>query len=145
MSQSQWPSETIGKEPRHLIGTQCKAILLQQYWYKGELAETANVAYLMLGDEWISLSIDAGVIFWRERPGPPEEISKELSGDDFSYPIVDIGAPCGLVGRVLTNITSKPIQGGSQVALFFQGGSELVFNNIEDNTSFEINEGPANS
>jgi hypothetical protein len=137
-TQKQWPFETIGKEPMHLIGMPCKAILIQQYRYKGELAEPANVAYLQLGETWTSLSIDAGVIFWRERSEPPQEISKENRGEDCAYPIVDIGAAHSLIGDVLSDIISKPIPGGSQVSLVFEIGFMLQFSNIDDKTSFEI-------
>lgn len=130
--------ETIGKEPRHLIGMPCKALLIQQYWYKGKLTEPASVAYVQLGETWISLSIDAGVIFWRERSEPPKEISNKESGEDFSYPIVDLGTPNGLVGEVLADIIGQPFDGGSQVSLIFANGFKLAFKNFEDNTSFEI-------
>jgi hypothetical protein len=67
----------------------CRALLAQEYWYRGQLVSNANVLFLRLNEVlWHRFFIDAGVVFWRtvETPDPP------AGDDDDTYPQTDVAA-----------------------------------------------------
>ena len=64
---------------RHQV---CNALLVQEYWYRGELVDEANVLFLRLdGDSWHRFFIDAGIVFWKtvEAPDVPGQDQRLLA------------------------------------------------------------------
>lgn len=84
-----------GKIPA-LTGLVCQELLCQQYWYKGQLEEEANIIYLKFGDVWHRLYFDCSMIFWRSNDSTP--VNYQLKDEGYNYPIVDLAQKFDLKG-----------------------------------------------
>lgn len=107
----------------------CRALIAQEYWYRGELVSDGNVLFLRLEDGvWHRFSIDAGVLFWKtvEAPDPPEE------DRDHRYPHKDIAKLHGLTGKRLSTVSAADLPGGGELHLGFEGGNAVVLRNVDD-------------
>jgi hypothetical protein len=126
--------EINGSQPT-LTGQTCEEILCQEYWYRGELKNPANVIHLRCGGRWHRLYFDWGVVFWREDGDEPAGYCEWKEGDD-EFRTVDIGKQLDLCGRVVESVVATPIEAGSQVAFRFEGGRRLVFSCENDVTKY---------
>ena len=122
----------VSGEPPDLHQVRCDALLCEQYWYEGKLHTPANVIYIQVGDIWHRLTFDSSIIFWRTQAERPEhylmpEIEAEAKLDD-------VGTRLDLAGRVLESYEMSLIPGGSQVRFMFEGGRQVTFQDINDNT-----------
>jgi hypothetical protein len=130
---SESPLEVNGT-PSNLVGKRCEALVCQEYWYNNKLVEPANAICLCADGRWYRLYFDCGIIFWRAEGGPLESLEAlELKG---SYRVVDLATPRGLRSRRIIGCQMKPIDYGSQVVLSFEGGTQLVFRNLEGITTY---------
>jgi hypothetical protein len=108
---------------------ECRALIAQEYWYRGELISDANVLFLRLqNDTWHRFLIDAGVVFWSTVAAP--EAPEEDSG--YRHPHKDIGVLYGLVGKRLSTVSTADLPGGGELRLDFDGGETLILRNIDD-------------
>jgi hypothetical protein len=124
----------IGRAP-DLAGKRCDAIVCQQFRYRGELAEPANVVHLQFDGSWHRLSIDCGVVFWGTERQAPRAWSVEEEGWD--YPLEDLGSTIGLVGACLRAYEMEPSPpDGARVVFHFEGGHRLAFENVDDRTCY---------
>jgi len=120
----------------------CDALLVKEYWYRGELASEANVLFLRLNDVWHRFFIDAGVVFWKtvEAPDPPADEA------EHSFRLTDIGAGHGLMGRRLSAIEAIDLPGGGALRLAFEGGPTIILNNQNDASRLIVErDGPASA
>ena len=118
----------------------CHALLVQEYWYRGELVNEANVLFLQLNDVWHRFFIDAGVVFWKTvvAPNPPPDEAEHSSR------LTDIGARHGLMGRRLSAIEAIDLPGGGALRLAFEGGPTIILNNQNDASRLIVErDGPA--
>jgi hypothetical protein len=128
-----FPLEIDG-DPPALAGQRCDALLVQQYWHKGELYEPANVIYMQFAGNWHRLFFDRGIIFWRTCESRPER-NADIQ-DEFSYPLIDLGTQLGLTGVMLERCEAESIQRGSQVRMTFSNGVRVVFEDVDDTTLY---------
>src|SRR5437764_3808780 len=107
----------------------CRALIAQEYWYRGELVSDANVLFLRLEDDiWHRFFIDAGVVFWKTaaaREAPKED-------DDHHYPHTDIGVLYGFTGKRLSNVSTADLPGGGELRLDFDSGEAIILRNVDD-------------
>ena len=131
--------ETDGAPPP-LTGSSCEALLCQQYWYAGELADEADVLWLKLAGQWYQLFFDAGVVHWCDQEGEPE--AKPNSEDGLlSYPVVDLAARFGLKGRVISDTSLVETTQGEAFSLAFGQAGTLTFVNLGDRTEIRYRRG----
>ncbi len=123
----------INGEPPAIARAVLEELRCQQYWYRGELAEEANVTFLQCNGVWHRLYFDCGIIFWREDVEAPT--SFEAPEIEASYPIVDIGRQLLLTGQVLERYEMTTIPGGSQVEFLFANGRRFIVRNVDDRTT----------
>lgn len=124
--QGQWPS---------INGEIVDALLCQEYYYEGALAEPANVIYFKVGSVWHRLTLDCGVIFWRrEEVGPEAYAAPEINAE---YKIIDLGTRLGIVGSVIITLEPSPVPGGVGVSVLFSNGRRTFFKNQDDVTTYE--------
>jgi hypothetical protein len=120
--------------PANLVGKRCEALLCQEYWYDDKLVEAANAVCLCADGCWYRLYFDCGIIFWRAEGGPLESLEAvEIKG---SYQVIDLATSRGFRGRRIIGCEMKPIDYGSQVVLSFEGGTQLVFRNLDNITTY---------
>src|SRR5437870_317540 len=98
----------INGEPPRLVGLPCDELLVQQYWYRGELIEPANVVHLEFGGRWHRLYFDSGIVFWRPHDRAPEGVPQ--GEDEFAYPLIDLGQQFGVRGVELDRMEAAPIE-----------------------------------
>ena len=122
--------EVVGSPP-NLPGRTCEALLCQQYWYRGELAEAANVLYLKVdGLLWQRFLFDSGILFWREVDAPDAIATSPT--DEYHYPIADIGARFGLPGQRISGMSAHDDGRRAELHLTFGSGSRLTLWNQND-------------
>jgi hypothetical protein len=116
----------------------CSALLVQEYWYQGELEDEANVLFVRLDDRWHRFFIDAGLVFWKsvESPDLPP------SAADHSYRVNDVGSAYDLKGKRLAQIEAVDLDGGGAIRLAFEGGSLVILENRNDRSRLRIEHGP---
>jgi hypothetical protein len=124
---------TENGEMPNLQGSVCQEIICQQYWYKGELVEPANVVYLKFSEKWHRLSIDCGVIIWRKHEGPPTTIPMQKGL--YSYLLEDLAGKYGCKGQTLLSLDSRSFKGGAEVSFVFLDRRKMTFRNVKDCTS----------
>ena len=128
------PLEFDGPHPG-VTGQTCQEILCQEFWYRGQLTNPANVIHLRCDDRWHRLYLDNGVIFWREDGEKTAGYAAWKDGD-VEFRTLDIGSQLNLRGLVVQSVVATPTDSGSQVAFRFEGGRELVFRCEHDVTSY---------
>lgn len=120
-------------EPPRLASLRCEGVLCEQYWYRGELDDPANVIYLRFESRWHRLTFDNGIVFWRMRSeSPAPYLMPELEAE---VKLDDLGARLGLVGRVLDSYVGRAIRGGAEIEFRFEGGVDVLFRNVDDRTT----------
>jgi len=107
----------------------CTGLIAQEYWYQGEQITEANVMFLQLEDGmWHRFFVDAGVVFWKTVavPNPPGE------DGDHRYPLTDIGAVHGVLGRRLSSVSAVEVPNGCEIRLEFEGDKSVILHNADD-------------
>ena len=131
--------QIIGSIP-DLIGYQCEDLLVQEYWYRGELADPANIFFLKpRGKPWQRFFFDCGVLFWRENALFPD-VQDTDPADERHYVIVDLGVRFSIRGRRLQQIDLKGLPPLIELSLRFDGNLLLTLRNdaVQDVSSFEV-------
>jgi hypothetical protein len=116
----------------------CRALIAQEYWYRGELVTEANVLFLRLADVlWHRFFIDTGVVFWKtvDEPDAPYEEG------DHRYPHRDIGVLHGRIGKRLANIRTIDLPGGGELRLEFDDGKAIIVHDIDDCSTLAVEAG----
>nr|WP_255656824.1 aquaporin [Lysobacter lactosilyticus] len=126
----------VNGEAPGLAGKACEAVLLQQYWHKGVLVEPANVIHMRFSGVWHRLYFDYGIVFWRISDAPPEPGSD--TDYEWEYPLEDLGAAAEVIGIPLDHYSMKPVVGGSTVELCFETGKRIIFENVDDHTTYRV-------
>ncbi|MES0491269.1 MAG: hypothetical protein ABUK01_14845 [Leptospirales bacterium] len=127
----------INGEWPELLNKKLDELIIQEYWYKGKLTEQVNSIWLNIQNVWHRLYFDFGIIFWRKYNDRPNNY--EFNPDDmYNYPLREITSKLQLKGQVIKDCTGCAIPGGSQVIFFFANNQQLIFKNINDNTTYEI-------
>lgn len=124
-----------GKAPV-LAGKTCEAVLLQQYWHKGILVEPANVIHMQFSGVWHRLYFDYGIVFWRIGDLPPETWSD--ADHEWDNPLEDLGAAAAVIGTHLDHYSMEPVKGGSAVELCFKSGKRIIFEDVDDHTTYRV-------
>lgn len=119
--------------PPVLIGHTCEALICQQYWYKGELGDEADVVFLKVDGHWYQLYFDNGILFWRTRNEAPVP-SAEDDGV-FSFPLIDLGMEYGIQGGKISNSVCEEILQGAKVTIDFAQHGIVEIVNAGDKTS----------
>jgi hypothetical protein len=124
---------TVHGTPPQLASLSCDELLCEQYWYRGELEEPANVIYLRFASQWHRLAFDNGIVFWRtqsERPAPytMPDLEAETKLDN-------LGARLRLAGRILDAYRSRAVPGRCEVEFLIERGVKVLFRNIGDHTA----------
>ena len=85
-------------EFRRLVeGKPCLSLIVQRYWYDGQLEDEANVLFLQMAeDRWLRFFFDCGVFFARE-----EEEPSLLDGvaEPLKFTAADLSARHGFEGQ----------------------------------------------
>ncbi|KPK40341.1 MAG: hypothetical protein AMJ69_02605 [Gammaproteobacteria bacterium SG8_47] len=124
--------ETDGIPPR-LNNQVCEAIICQQYWYRGKLAQEVDALSLKVNGRWHQLYFDAGVVFWRMRSEGP--VPAEHKPDDpFDFPLVDLGEQFDIKGCLITDCVTEPVIGGARVSMSFEDKGTLVVTHSDSET-----------
>lgn len=50
----------------------------------------------------------------------------------------DLGQTLGVAGRVVRNVITQPVERGSEVAIEWDSGDQLVFRDVDDKTGFHV-------
>ena len=127
------PLDIQGKVPA-LAGTTCDDLLCLEYWHEGALVDPANVIFIRADGIWHKLSFDSGIIFWTSGAEPIK--SFEAPEIASVYRQVDLGKKYRFAGRRIDGCEAAAIDGGSKVSIAFQGGGSIVFQSIDDVTSY---------
>jgi hypothetical protein len=125
--------ETNGITPK-LSGHICEALLCQQYWYRGKLANELDVLFIKADGRCHQLYFENGVVFWRSQAETPKPYVAQL-GDEFDYPLVDLAAKYKLNGQLITDLAVEPMPQGAKVTIAFENGARLVIYHQENQTS----------
>ncbi|WP_148261962.1 hypothetical protein [Methylomonas methanica] len=111
-------------------------LIAQEYWYKGELVEAANVLWLKVSGKWHRLYFDYGIVFWRESNEEPHYVKPDAN-EDYDYPLNDLTEKYNLYGKTIESCEGAVIAGGSQVVFKFVNSKTIIFKSINDSTSIE--------
>lgn len=128
----------INGTPPLLTNQLCEALLCQQYWYQGKLAQEVDVLLLKVNGHWHQLYFDEGIVFWRlqqEAPVPTEQ----QEGNPFAYPLIDIGEKFAIVDEVITDCITEPLIDGAQVTIVFEDKGSLIITHSENRTRLQFN------
>jgi hypothetical protein len=117
-----------------LAGGTCRSLIVQEYWYEGELVSEANVLFLQLDEGWHRFFIDAGVVFWQAVAGPEAPPDSGL----HRYRHTDFGSRHDLVGRKLERVCTADLPDGGEIQIAFEGGRRLVLQNVNDESSLVV-------
>jgi hypothetical protein len=131
----------VNGDPPRLVGTTCDELLIQQYWYRGELVDPANVAYLRFAGSWHRLCFDLDIVFWQPATEPPECCAPDDAG--YGYTLVDIGGQLNLQGIVLDRLVTEGTEDGVEVNLAFCNEVEVVFHHVADTDTTNYRVQPA--
>jgi len=113
-----------------LIGSRCDALLVQQFWMRGELVSSANVLLAKFEGVWFRVCLDGGVVFWRSDVPAPAALSVPEEGWD--YPHVDVATPNGLIGQTLSALSITETAAGCKIVFTFSNGRVLLFEEAHD-------------
>lgn len=122
-------------------------LIRQEYWYKGNLSEHANVIFLQVNDElWHRFFIDAGDLFWKIVSSPDE--ADTTADEEFHYTHVDeMAKRSDLRGRTIEAVVAMDKGTSleltvSELHVRLSGGVTLVLHNetltSSDHSTFAI-------
>ncbi len=124
-----------------LTGARCRSLLAQEFWHNGKQVSAGNVLFLAVeGGAWHRIVLDGGTGFWRVEaepslPGP------EMDSEEYGqYPVTDIGAKYGLVGRKIISVRLQDTLEAAELLIDFDDGTTLALRDLleGDETNFEI-------
>lgn len=129
--------DVVGRWP-DFQGKALDALIAQESWFEGERDDEANVVWLCGAGAWHKLYFDDDAVFWKTVPAGPNTAG---SDDTADFPLNDLAARHSLTGQRITDCTGDYLDGGSEVALHFEGGRTVTFRNRFDTTSVIVAEG----
>jgi hypothetical protein len=117
-----------------VAGEVCETLLLQSYYYRGQLVSPANVLFLRLtASGWHRIFIDGGVVFWQtvDRLDSPDQ-------DRHHYTLTDLGARHGLTGRRLVGVGTADVPGGGELWLHFADDTRVSFHHVDGRSRVDV-------
>jgi hypothetical protein len=90
------PLGIVGRPPE-LKGRRCDALICQGFVDEGVAVATAGVVHIRCDGIWHRLTIDCGVLIWRR--SAEFSASWEVPEEGWEYPLTDVGAMIGVIGR----------------------------------------------
>jgi hypothetical protein len=122
--------EIVGTIP-DLIGSACEALVVQEYWYRGELHDEAIVLFLKPADRpWQRVFFDSGILFWKEVDSP--DAYETTTADEYHYPQIDLTARHDLAGKEIQRVLHHDEQDSTRLEIEFRGGVRVVLQNHRD-------------
>lgn len=131
--------EIDGIQPK-LEGHVCDALICQQYWYNGKMANQVDVLFVKADGRNHQLYFDNGVVFWRNQLEMPKPAASK-TGDAFSYPLVDLGEQYQLQNRLITGLSVEPLPQGAKVTIEFENDGVLVIYHQENHAEIRLIKG----
>jgi hypothetical protein len=122
-----------GIQPK-LYGHICEALICQQYWYQGKLADEVDVLFVQADGRCHQLYFDNGTVFWRYQQDVPKPFDPQ-PGDVFAYPLIDLGEKYRLKGQLITGLDVEPVPAGAKVSITFETGAVLVIYHQDNRSS----------
>ena len=121
-----------GIQPK-LDGHVCEALICQQYWCDGKLADEVDVLFIKADDRAYQLYFENGVVFWRNQQEMPQPVEQKAD-DKFAYPLIDLGDKYHLLNRLITEVSVEPLPDGARVHIEFENGGELIIYHQDNRT-----------
>jgi hypothetical protein len=116
-----------------ITGCRIRRLLVQEFWYRGELAVPVNVVFAQAAeDRWLRFFFDVGKFFWSEDSSP----SVPPTAEDFSYRLAEVKFS-GLV-REATLIASHNCDVPSLLIIHCTSGARLLLHNQFDRSRLEL-------
>src|SRR5690606_38570517 len=97
-----------GEEPR-LVGERCAGFVLQHSYEGNRITDSANVAYIQVGERWYRLYFECATIFWRLSQ-PPE--AAQNSGIASGLLLNDLSGMEGIVGHTFEEVAYEASASG---------------------------------
>lgn len=117
-------------------GRRCEAFICQRFVFHDEPVEDAGRIYVRFERNWRDLTIDCGVVLWREATGAPEPWAVEDEG--WKYPHVNVGERAGVIGSRLEELRTESTPTGATITFSFENGRKIVIHNQDDRSTFRI-------
>lgn len=136
MSRHLKPIEVNGITPVQFIRHSCEELFCQEYWFKGEIIDAANIIFLKFVGKWYRLYFDCGIVFWRDETNALKSYYAEETHSQ--HLVLNLGLKYELLGKRLSAIELRPVLGGSEVTLYFECGAFVTFKNINDVTTISV-------
>jgi hypothetical protein len=124
-----------------IAGQTCEELLVQAHYYRGMLANDANVLFLKVrGGAWHRIFIEAGVVFWQEVDGldSPDQ-------DRHHYTLTDLATAHGFAGKRLVDVRTVDRESGGELQLLFAGAPRIVFTDVAGGARVVVDPGSAES
>ncbi len=123
-----------------LRGGVCRRLIRQEFWYRGERQEEANVVFLQVAREntttWHRFFIDAGVCFWKTVDEP--DACTAMPEEECHYPQIETTEQYGLAGREIEAVSAVDVGMASALRIWLSGGVRLALRNERDCSTFAI-------
>jgi hypothetical protein len=107
-------------------GSIIDALLIQEHYVNGVL-DSAEVVWMLCGDQWIAaswfLSEDAMTLLFDLQDAPPEPFSDAT----FEVRISDLGLHIGRSKMRIDDVTTRPTSSGAEVVFTFDDGTTLQY------------------
>lgn len=115
-----------------VIGSVCKQLICQQYWFEGRCSDEANVLFMQTGrGKWLRFLFDCGEFFWRMEATPSLPEEAQMTGQ-YAYPIVDLTGRCGVADHQVVDLSFYELPRGRGLKVVFSEGKALIVENSDD-------------
>ena len=112
-------------------------LICEQFWYDGELKDSANVVHLYVDNHWFRLYFDCGIIFWREQSAAPEPYSYlDNTATKVEFRLHNLLTEIGVESCLIVSVEASEISGGSMVKIALSSGTVIEFKDVADVSSY---------
>lgn len=127
--------EINGKFP-HIEQKELSGLICEQFWFDGELKDSANVVHLCVDNNWFRFYFDCGIIFWREQSSAPTPYSYFDNGSKVEMRLQNLLTEIGVESCLVVSVEAREIAGGSMVKFSLGTGASIEFKNVADVSSY---------
>ena len=122
--------------PPKLSGRECEALICQQYWYHGKLANEVDMLCIKAAGRWHALYFENGTVFWRLLEDAPNPVATDAT-DPFHYPQLDLGGKYALNGQFIDDCVAESLPDGARVVIRFEQAGMLVVTSLDNRTRIQ--------
>ena len=118
-----------------LIGSVCKQLICQQYWFEGRCSDGANALFMQLyRGGWVRFFFDCGEFFWRMEATPSSPDDLQMTGP-YAYPVVDLTERCGVADHQVLDLSFYELPRGRGLKIVFSEGKAMIVENSDDHNT----------